>query len=83
MATLHFTCGKMAGADHVLHFVDTPDERCLVQLRRRNAERPEGSKTMTEDEFAAITALFVPPGPDEGFTVALHAPAAVSRTTRK
>lgn len=66
---------EAAGAGHVLHFVDTPDERCLVQLRRRNAERPEGSKTMTEAEFATITALFVPPDPAEGFTVSVHASA--------
>ena len=64
---------ETAGARHVLHFVDTPDERCLQQLARRNRELPEGSVPMSAEQFAAITALFVPPQPAEGFAVRVHA----------
>lgn len=63
---------EAAGARHLLHFLDTPDERCLQQLARRNRELPEGSMPMSAEQFAAITALFVPPGPAEGFEVRVH-----------
>jgi hypothetical protein len=58
-----------AGADHVMHFVDTPHARCIEQLRRRNAEQPPGSMPMSVEQFEAISALFVPPTADEGFTI--------------
>ena len=65
---------EAAEAEHVLHFIDTPDEKCLEQLARRNRELPEGSVHMTEEQFVAITALFVPPSPEEGFNVNVHRP---------
>jgi predicted kinase len=58
-----------AGAGHVLHVVDTPRERCIEQLLKRNAERPPGSMPMTVEQFDAIGALFVAPSADEGFTI--------------
>jgi predicted kinase len=58
-----------AGADHVMHFVDTPHARCIEQLQRRNAEQPPGSMPMSVEQFEAISALFVPPTSDEGFTI--------------
>ena len=64
---------EAAGARHALHFLDTPDDRCLEQLARRNRELPEGSVHMSAGQFAAITALFVPPQPEEGFEVQVHA----------
>ncbi len=60
---------QAAGAPTVLHFVDTPDARCLAQLARRNRELPEGSIPMSPEDFTSITALFVPPDPGEGFTI--------------
>jgi predicted kinase len=57
------------GADHVLHFVDTPHARCIEQLERRNREQPPGSMPMSLEQFEAISALFVPPSDDEGFTI--------------
>jgi predicted kinase len=63
---------EAAGARHVLHYLDTPDDRCLEQLARRNREMPEGSVHMSAEQFAAITALFVPPDPAEGFDVHVH-----------
>jgi predicted kinase len=68
---------EAAGARHVLHFVDTPDTQCLVQLERRNRELPEGSVHMTAEQFAAITALFVPPDPSEGFDIQVHRSADI------
>lgn len=61
-----------SGAAHVLHFVDTPHARCIEQLERRNRERPPGSMPMSVDQFEAISALFVPPAPEEGFNVRIH-----------
>jgi predicted kinase len=58
-----------AGVDHMMHFVDTPHERCIEQLQRRNRENPAGSMAMSVEQFEAISALFVPPAPEEGFTI--------------
>ena len=57
-----------AGAKHCLHFVEASDALCLRQLDKRNREKPEGSKVMSEAEFTAITAYFQPPSSEEGFT---------------
>ncbi len=54
---------EAAGARHGLHLVDTPDAQRLVQLERRNRQLREGSVLTTAEQFAAITALFVPPDP--------------------
>lgn len=69
------TIFEAAGADHVLHFVDLPDELCKAQLRMRNAERPPGSMVMSEDEFDHITSYFVAPACIEHFNVKKY-PAA-------
>ena len=58
-----------AGVGHVMHFVDTPHARCIEQLHQRNRDKPPGSMAMSVEQFEAISALFVPPAPDEGFTV--------------
>ena len=58
-----------AGAEHVLHFVDTPDAVCKAQLQKRNSERPEGSMVMSEEEFDHITSFFVAPTHAELFNV--------------
>lgn len=63
---------EAAGAGHVLHFVDTPVQRCLQQLEKRNHERPEGSMPMSEADFHAISALFQPPTAEEGFILQRH-----------
>lgn len=59
-------------AAHVLHWVDTPDSRCLQQLECRNHEQPEGSMVMTVEQFHHITALFQPPLAEEGYIVRRH-----------
>lgn len=60
------------GALHELHFVDVSDEVCKCQLKQRSAHLPPGTRWTSEAEFDAITALFQPPGDDEGFTVIRH-----------
>lgn len=60
---------EAAETRHVLHYIDASDELCKARLRRRNAERPEGSQHTTDEEFDAITAYFVPPAATEGFNL--------------
>lgn len=62
-----------AGAEHVLHFVDTPDALCKAQLQKRNREKPEGSMCMSEQEFDHITSFFVPPAAAELFNIVHYA----------
>ena len=70
------TIFEAADADHVLHYVEVSDDVCKTQLKRRNRERPPGSKVMTEYEFDHITSFFVAPGAAEGFNVQWHRSAA-------
>lgn len=60
---------EAANAMHVLHFVNTPNARCIEQLQKRNREKPAGSMEMTVEQFEYITSLFVPPDENEGFNV--------------
>jgi predicted kinase len=68
---------EAAQADHVLHFVDTPDERCLEQLARRNQEKPEGSTEISAEKFEYVTRFFVAPQEHEGFKVRVYRRGAV------
>lgn len=65
------TLYEPAGADHVLHWLDTPDDVCLANLHARNAARPAGSYfgDVSDDLFHATAAHFAAPSPDEGFVV--------------
>lgn len=63
---------EAAGVNHQLHFVNTPNARCIEQLQKRNREKPEGSMAMTIEQFEAITSLFVPPHPSEGFNITVY-----------
>lgn len=58
-----------ANANHLLHFVNTPNERCIEQLQKRNCEKPEGSMEMTVEQFEYITSLFIAPDESEGFRI--------------
>jgi predicted kinase len=60
---------EQASANHVLHFVDTPDAVCLERIARRNIERPPGSHRLTEEDFVHISSFFQPPEDAEGFNV--------------
>ncbi len=68
---------EAAQANHVLHFVDTSNERCLEQLARRNQEKPDGSVEMSAEQFETITGYFVAPQEREGFMVRVYRNGAV------
>lgn len=63
---------EVADVNHVLHYIVAPDSLCKEQLRKRNAEQPEGSMVMSEAEFDYITSFFQPPSADEGFNIIRH-----------
>ena len=65
-----------AGADHVLHVLDVPEEVCLARLKARNETRPDGLyfATTSEQEFKAITRYFEPPVADEAFNIVCEPP---------
>lgn len=63
---------EQAGADHVLHVLQVSDATCLARIARRNAERPEGSHHLTEQQFVHVSSFFQPPTADEGFTIQHH-----------
>lgn len=62
---------EAAGAAHLLHVLDVPDDVCRARLRRRNAEGTH-EFAATDAEFDAITAYFVPPGEAEGFETVVY-----------
>jgi predicted kinase len=63
---------EAANVAHELHFIDTPDALCKVQLKQRSATLPEGSVWTTDAEFDAITVYFQAPTDDEKFNVIRH-----------
>ncbi len=68
---------ETARADHVLHLIEATDAQCLVNIHRRNEEQPAGIYWghVADETFHAVTAHFVPPGPDEGFRIQRHGQA--------
>lgn len=63
---------EQAGAEHVLHFVDSSNELCLERIAKRNVDLPEGSHHLTEKTFLHITSFFEPPEESEGFNVKIY-----------
>jgi hypothetical protein len=57
--------------------VDTPDERCLEQLAKRNQEKPEGSTEISVEQFEYVTSFFVAPQEHEGFKVRVYRHGAI------
>jgi predicted kinase len=66
-----------AGAAHELHCLDVPDTVCKQRLQARNAGGGHRF-TVSEAAYDAFTRHFVPPSPDEGFTVVVHRPDAAA-----
>ena len=62
-----------AQVDHELHWLDIPDAVCKQRLRERNASG-EHPFQVSDAEYDQFTRYFVPPAPDEGFNVVVHAP---------
>lgn len=65
---------EVAKVHHVLHYIVAPDSLCKEQLRKRNAEQPEGSMVMSEADFDYITSYFQPPIADESFDIIRYDP---------
>ena len=63
---------EAAGVPHELHVLDVPDAVCLQRLRQRNASGTHEFQ-VSDAEFEQFTRHFVPPSPDEGFNVVVHA----------
>jgi predicted kinase len=57
-----------ARANHLLHFIDVPDEVCKARLRARNAEGAHDF-TPSDADFDVITSYFVAPSEAEGFKI--------------
>lgn len=64
---------ERAGANHVLHVLQTPDALCLERIRKRNAEKPEGASHLTEADYWHVTSYFEAPEASEGFRMQAHA----------
>lgn len=64
---------EATGAAHTLHLLDPPDAVCLNRLRARNASGTHPF-TVTEAQYHRFAKHFVPPGPEEGFTIHRHEP---------
>ena len=62
---------EKAGAAHLLHYLDVPDEVCKARLRARNLSGEHPFET-TDAEFDEITSHFVAPTAQEGFNVVHH-----------
>jgi predicted kinase len=61
-----------AGAEHELHYVDTPDAICRAQLKARSAHLPPGTPWTTDADFDLISSHFNAPSDDERFNVVVH-----------
>ena len=61
-------------ADHVLHWLQTPDALCLARIQQRNTEMPEGASQLTEADFWHVSSFFEAPQAPEGFQLRVHAP---------
>ena len=65
------TVFQEADAAHRLHFLEADDALCKARLRRRNADGTH-EFTVSDEAFDLFTRYFVPPAPDEGFTIEHH-----------
>lgn len=63
---------KDINANHCLHYLVRSNADCLVQLKIRNKENPEGSKFTSPEEFMMVTGYFEAPDAAEGFHIEKH-----------
>ena len=65
---------EAADADHVLHVIEATDAQCLVNMHRRNREKPPGVYWghVTDETVHRVTAYFAPPQPEEGLRIVVH-----------
>ena len=62
---------EQAGAAHVLHWLDVPDEVCRARMHKRNAAGGH-EFAPTDAHFDLITSHFVPPSAGEGLEIVVH-----------
>jgi len=62
-----------AGAAHMLHYLDTPDDVCRARLAARNVSG-EHDYQVSEAQFDEFTRYFEPPSEAEGFDVVIYRP---------
>lgn len=62
---------EVAGAAHLLHVLDVPDEVCRARMHARNAS---GAHEFAVDDavFDEMAAFFEPPPAEEGFETRVH-----------
>ncbi|MFL5433681.1 MAG: AAA family ATPase [Myxococcales bacterium] len=62
---------EAAGADHLLHLLDVPDEECRRRVRERNTTKPPGLYfgDVSEEIVARVLPHIVPPNESERFRV--------------
>ncbi|MFN3945112.1 MAG: AAA family ATPase [Allosphingosinicella sp.] len=70
---------EAAGADHRLHWLDTPEAVCKARLAARNAAGTHDYQ-VSDEEFDLFTRHFVPPASDEGFALVVHPLPGVPRS---
>jgi predicted kinase len=60
-----------AKSSHELHFLDVSDEICKERLHQRNQSGAH-EYHVSEETFELFTRYFVPPSPEEGFSLIVH-----------
>jgi predicted kinase len=65
---------ESAGADHVLHVLDVPEEECRRRVRDRNSTKPAGLYfgDVSEEIVTQVLPHIVPPDESEGFRIQVH-----------
>lgn len=65
---------EAAGADHMLHVLDVPEEECRRRIRERNAAKPAGLYfgDVSEEIVTQVLPYIVPPSESEGFRVRIR-----------
>lgn len=58
---------ESAGANHLMHVLQTSDALCLQRIEMRNSEVPEGASHLTEADYWHVTSYFEAPEEAEGF----------------
>ncbi len=60
-----------SGCDHIMHFLDVPDDVCRARMHARNATGTHPFQP-NDEQFDWITSHFVPPTESENFNITLY-----------
>ena len=65
---------EAAGAGHVLHVLDVPDDECKRRVRERNVAKPAGLYfgDVSDEIFDSVLPYITPPSESECFRVVRH-----------